>query len=98
MTQAVTTPPRHAPAPGPLPAHVRVAVVGSGFSGIGTAVALRREGIDDLVVLQRTPPWVTPRQDRAYNARLQDELTGTVRNAGGYELRAARRVPVPVPA
>ena len=37
----------------PLPAHTRVAVVGSGFSGIGTAVALRRHGIADFVVLER---------------------------------------------
>ena len=33
---------RHATATGPLPAATRVAVVGSGFSGIGTAVTLRR--------------------------------------------------------
>ena len=39
--------------PAPLPAHVRVAVVGSGFAGIGTAVALLRAGIDDFVVLER---------------------------------------------
>ena len=37
----------------PLPEHVRVAVVGSGFAGIGTAVALKREGIDDFVLLER---------------------------------------------
>lgn len=36
-----------------LPAHVRVAVVGSGFSGIGTAVRLRQEGIEDFVLLER---------------------------------------------
>ncbi|MFC9911761.1 flavin-containing monooxygenase [Streptomyces sp. NPDC059862] len=33
--------------------HVRVAVVGSGFGGIGAAVRLRREGITDFVVLER---------------------------------------------
>jgi cation diffusion facilitator CzcD-associated flavoprotein CzcO len=36
-----------------LPSHVRIAVVGSGFSGIGSAVALRRRGIEDFVVLER---------------------------------------------
>jgi cation diffusion facilitator CzcD-associated flavoprotein CzcO len=41
------------PADRPLPAHVRVAVVGSGFSGIGTAVRLKQEGIEDFVVLER---------------------------------------------
>ncbi|SDY69014.1 NAD(P)-binding Rossmann-like domain-containing protein [Geodermatophilus africanus] len=30
-----------------------MAVVGSGFSGIGTAVALRRADIEDFVVLER---------------------------------------------
>ncbi len=44
---------RHATATDPLPAHTRVVVVGSGFSGIGTAVALRREEITDFVVLER---------------------------------------------
>ncbi|MFD8614495.1 flavin-containing monooxygenase [Streptomyces sp. NPDC059631] len=34
-------------------AHVRVAVIGSGFGGLGAAVRLRREGITDFVVLER---------------------------------------------
>ncbi|MEW1799293.1 flavin-containing monooxygenase [Streptomyces virginiae] len=33
--------------------HVRVAVIGSGFSGLGAAVRLRREGITEFVVLER---------------------------------------------
>ncbi|MFI9152816.1 flavin-containing monooxygenase [Streptomyces sp. NPDC053367] len=33
--------------------HVRVAVVGTGFGGLGAAVRLRREGITDFVVLER---------------------------------------------
>ncbi|MCM2390007.1 flavin-containing monooxygenase [Streptomyces albipurpureus] len=33
--------------------HVRVAVIGSGFAGLGAAVRLRREGITDFVVLER---------------------------------------------
>lgn len=37
----------------PLPAHVRVAVIGSGFAGIGTAVKLKQQGIEDFVVLER---------------------------------------------
>ncbi|MFB6889912.1 flavin-containing monooxygenase [Kitasatospora sp. NPDC056327] len=36
----------------PVP-HVRVAVIGSGFGGIGAAVRLRRAGITDFVVLER---------------------------------------------
>ena len=37
----------------PLPPHVRVAVIGSGFAGLGMAVRLRQQGITDLVVLER---------------------------------------------
>ncbi|MER6913208.1 NAD(P)/FAD-dependent oxidoreductase [Streptomyces sp. NPDC000594] len=33
--------------------HVRVAVIGAGFGGIGAAVRLRREGVTDFVVLER---------------------------------------------
>jgi cation diffusion facilitator CzcD-associated flavoprotein CzcO len=33
--------------------HVRVAVIGSGFGGLGAAVKLRREGITDFVILER---------------------------------------------
>jgi len=36
-----------------LPAHVAVAVVGSGFAGLGAAIALRRAGRHDFVVLER---------------------------------------------
>src|SRR3954467_2940883 len=32
---------------------VSIAIVGSGFSGIGLAVRLRREGVEDFVVLER---------------------------------------------
>jgi cation diffusion facilitator CzcD-associated flavoprotein CzcO len=33
--------------------HVRVAIVGAGFSGLGMAIRLRQDGIDDFVVLER---------------------------------------------
>jgi cation diffusion facilitator CzcD-associated flavoprotein CzcO len=37
-----------------LPSHVRVAIVGSGFSGIGVAIALFKEGYgNDLILLER---------------------------------------------
>jgi|HubBroStandDraft_4_1064222.scaffolds.fasta_scaffold19060_3 cation diffusion facilitator CzcD-associated flavoprotein CzcO len=35
------------------PSHVHVAIVGSGFGGIGTAIRLMQEGIHDFVVLER---------------------------------------------
>ncbi|KRA37654.1 MULTISPECIES: flavin-containing monooxygenase [unclassified Nocardioides] len=33
--------------------HVRVAVIGAGFGGLGTAIRLKQAGIDDFVVLER---------------------------------------------
>ena len=33
--------------------HVRVAIVGAGFSGLGMAIRLKQRGIDDFVVLER---------------------------------------------
>ena len=36
-----------------LPSHTRIAVVGSGFSGLCMAIRLKQEGIDDFVVLER---------------------------------------------
>jgi len=36
-----------------LPAHVRVAVVGTGFAGLATAIALKRSGRRDVVLLER---------------------------------------------
>src|SRR5580700_9412898 len=40
--------------PRPLPSHVKIAIVGSGFAGIGAAIALSKEGYgDDLLLLER---------------------------------------------
>ena len=33
--------------------HARVAIVGSGFAGLGAAIRLKRDGLDDFVVLER---------------------------------------------
>lgn len=33
--------------------HVRIAIVGGGFSGLGTGAQLKRNGIDDFVILER---------------------------------------------
>src|ERR1700722_10640415 len=49
---AETLPP--GPALPPLPDHVEIAIIGSGFSGLGTAIALAHEGYgDDLILLER---------------------------------------------
>jgi cation diffusion facilitator CzcD-associated flavoprotein CzcO len=37
----------------PLPRHVRVAVIGAGFSGIGAGIRLRQHGIDDFIIAER---------------------------------------------
>ncbi len=37
------------------PERVEFAVIGSGFSGMGIAIALQRAGLDDLVILERGP-------------------------------------------
>jgi len=37
---------------GPLPREVDVAIVGSGFSGLGAAIRLKQEGHDDFLVLE----------------------------------------------
>jgi cation diffusion facilitator CzcD-associated flavoprotein CzcO len=36
-----------------VPSHVRVAIVGAGFSGLCMAIRLRRDGIEDFAVLER---------------------------------------------
>ncbi|RKH60412.1 NAD(P)/FAD-dependent oxidoreductase [Corallococcus aberystwythensis] len=36
-----------------LPRHVRIAIVGAGFAGLGMAIRLRQEGIDDFIILER---------------------------------------------
>lgn len=33
--------------------HVRVAIIGAGFGGLGAAIQLKRSGIDDFIVLER---------------------------------------------
>ncbi len=39
--------------PTPLPTHVDVAIVGSGFAGIGMAIKLKEAGRDDFVVIEK---------------------------------------------
>lgn len=36
-----------------MPQHVRVGIVGTGFSGLGMAIGLKKEGIDDFVIFER---------------------------------------------
>ena len=46
--------PWSAPALLPFPSHIRIAIVGSGFSGLGAAIALSHQGFgDELLILER---------------------------------------------
>jgi cation diffusion facilitator CzcD-associated flavoprotein CzcO len=40
-------------APRPLPEDVEIAIVGTGFGGLGMAIRLKQQGVRDLVVLER---------------------------------------------
>ena len=42
----------------------RVAVIGTGASAIQVVPAVQKMGVSQLLVFQRTPPWVIPRIDR----------------------------------
>jgi cation diffusion facilitator CzcD-associated flavoprotein CzcO len=45
---------------------VQIAIVGAGFSGLGMAIALRQEGIDDFVVLERAEDLGGTWRDNSY--------------------------------
>src|SRR2546422_8220133 len=36
-----------------LPEHARIAIVGSGFAGVGLGIRLRQAGVEDFVLLER---------------------------------------------
>jgi cation diffusion facilitator CzcD-associated flavoprotein CzcO len=46
--------------------HVEIAIAGAGFSGLGMAIALRREGRDDFVVLERATDLGGTWRDNSY--------------------------------
>jgi cation diffusion facilitator CzcD-associated flavoprotein CzcO len=50
---AGTAAPSHTVHPDRSVPHVHVAIVGSGFAGLGMAIRLKRQGFDDFVVLER---------------------------------------------
>ena len=45
--------PAHVDLAGAEPPHVRVAVIGTGFAGLGMAIRLKQAGVDDFVVFER---------------------------------------------
>jgi cation diffusion facilitator CzcD-associated flavoprotein CzcO len=46
--------------------HVEIAIVGAGFSGLGAAMALKQDGNDDFVVLERAPDLGGTWRDNTY--------------------------------
>jgi cation diffusion facilitator CzcD-associated flavoprotein CzcO len=46
--------------------HVRVAIVGAGFGGIGTAIRLKQQGIEDFVIFERAPAIGGTWRDNSY--------------------------------
>lgn len=52
--------------PSALPPHVRVAIVGGGFGGIGAAIRLRQRGWEDFVILERASDLGGTWRDNAY--------------------------------
>ncbi|HXA28547.1 MAG TPA: NAD(P)/FAD-dependent oxidoreductase [Candidatus Angelobacter sp.] len=53
MTTVTPAPTPAAPAAASRTTEVGVAIVGSGFSGLGMAISLLRDGVDDFVILER---------------------------------------------
>src|ERR687891_416587 len=67
--------------------HVRVAVIGSGFGGLGAAVRLRREGITDFVVLERADSVGGTWRDNSYPGCACDVRAYLEHVADTYGLR-----------
>src|SRR5258708_13103726 len=64
MLRSVATQP--APIDAGLPAHSNIAIVGTGFSGLGTAIRLAQAGRRDFVVLERGDDVGGTWRDNAY--------------------------------
>jgi cation diffusion facilitator CzcD-associated flavoprotein CzcO len=52
IVELATTPPAGDSAGGAIP-HVRIAIVGTGFAGLGLAIRLKEAGIEDFVLIER---------------------------------------------
>ncbi|SFK60116.1 flavin-containing monooxygenase [Geodermatophilus ruber] len=66
MTSTLESQPAPAPAGAPAVREVRVAIIGSGFAGLGMAIALRNRGEQDFVVLERAGDVGGTWRDNAY--------------------------------
>ena len=52
-TASATQPSTSGAAPQPSATHAKIAIIGSGFAGLGLAIQLRRRGEEDFVILER---------------------------------------------
>ncbi len=66
MTSTLETQPAAVEAPAGHPRTVRVAIIGTGFAGLGMAISLLRRGEDDLVLLERADDVGGTWRDNAY--------------------------------
>ena len=69
MTSTLETRPAPAPAAGRSTREVRVAIIGSGFAGLGMAIALKKRGENDFVVLERADDVGGTWRDNTYPGR-----------------------------
>ncbi len=70
--------------------HHRIIIVGAGISGIGMAVKLRREGIEDFVLLERNEALGGTWFEHTYPGFASDYRRRTRRfDAENYEIAAA---------
>jgi cation diffusion facilitator CzcD-associated flavoprotein CzcO len=53
MATATLSPNGSVPGDDALPSHVRVAIIGTGFAGLGMAIRMKQAGMHDFVVLER---------------------------------------------
>lgn len=73
-----------------LPDETDVAVVGSGFSGLGAAIRLRQDGVDDIVVLERADDVGGTWRDNTYPGAACDVPSHLPRIRFGHDVLEAR--------
>ena len=72
---------------------IRVAIIGSGFGGLGAAIRLKNDGIDDFVVLERAGDVGGTWRDNTYPGcacDVESHLYTAVIRAGRVDLALLR--------
>ena len=68
----------------------RIAIVGSGFGGLGAAIRLKREGEDDFVILERANDVGGTWRDNTYPDRTGRNSTLWPDSSWSYYRRASK--------